>query len=1677
MAAVTAPSGGSGGGGAGTGFLFGNIDRRGRLEEDYLDEEAKDNIDNVGTTVADRDKDLAEITREAGRGRNPRDIVDDEDYDDDGRQGDDAIDFYDEKDDIEEQQERARMAQIALAPSKRAATADDDDDDENYDDDDDGLSAPSGHAAAKSVPPAASSLRQSATPLGSDGKPLKSATVPAETATPGPASKKARSVAQTRKDDAAAALQRKLIQQAREGREATKVQNTTRYDDESQTLPLKFSQVFTEPLKKIDMRLAKPRSFGVHIKDERPDTATVYDDFEAFDAPPAVPSLNPVSFFLEQDRQKIEELRTAAESGSGKSQANDDVMAVSEYSDDDEEASKPLDASKEPIPEVPASAHDLVQQVPWEDSICWQSDESDPEEYNEDESPKNAQQSEKMDVDNDSDDDDEDDWEEVQSFEVPAKPSASSIPVVPLSQPKLPVSPAARSKPGGLVPLSKPSPLASKPPSLISKPKTLAVNPTNKAKSSSAINKSPHKPPLPPSKSAISKKGVNGVTNSKRGAANSKKVSLHEPATDNCKEANSVKQPVERPPSEFIQQVLRPNRELDEGAWVDDIMWDSGGSDVDAADRKRTERASRLSKLILDPNDPNLIFETTPQEYVETERPSTEPKAPSKMMNINSSLRLRLTDPFNISNDCYYSTGNDTNPNKADRRSLLRGLHNAPPAVKCQTSRNVSSESQLLSWHKPKVPRDFITKVPFELQPFRRRRPKGGLTQIAGQIPKKRSELYCSTRDAYRVALFEYSIEKHPCVLPVPGMASRILTYSRKKSKAEALEASKDCAVKPDQYIEFLAPEEPPPLHAGNVPEDAAPLSVVESHIYSAPCASVIVPETDFLVMRRGGKMHVREIDSVVSLGVTEPKIEVMAPNTDRFKKYARDRVSLYIMREFMKQQKKDIGDGVPRPIPAIDKEQIFREFSRRRTFPETAIIKQLKELAKYQNGRYILNEPSKGFINREAELLRTLTAEETAAFDAMEAGWELLLNHGIRIFTHPSNQCNIIVSGKRTGLRAGPAVGAFIKNQLLQTPWYRTHVITTAQKQQKKDMSQALWLARTVSDLREGGTVMETCLHQLTAGDLQNVLNNHFRIQTRKVPDDVEARRNLVREYTLKRLKSMEKVNYETVINTVITKHRNAGQRGTGNNLQQTSAAHSNAHVIPLDVQRDALERGIVEKLPTELERTNAGEIYEAASVRMSDDAFGKKRSVPESQPNKATNNRPSKKSKSSKSSSSSQSKQTKTTQESDELKQLQKLTKSAAVLGGSQKSKPPNKSKPVKEPKLLVEPPVKPMEIHKLSSKPAPPKPLRANGNGTNSKTNADIMIADKKKSVTKKRPTRLKVTKKVMDRNGNKVSQVTYVTDALEIERILQEKQDKALKKKVNDKTRSGASKDENSTGEGPVKISINLHKLSQGGKAGVKKKPSSSPIERKKPSSSKKRQREADDDTPKASTSIRKVGEKNQIGKIRINTKQIKKEKEEAAQKRLKSQYGEDDYRARKSSKGLTSRKKRNGAIQLNSILEQIEKVVRGTEGYVKHNAPKMEIARLRPGDKPPPSGANNLAAPVGTALDFTKPVDVKAVPKYLQIVKRPMDLGTMRHKCKKMEYQTSKEFLDDMAQIAKNARAFNNSADVQWVVQHAELLLEVAQEQVADKSEEIAAAEDAIQRARSRDSKPKSESRA
>lgn len=1687
-----------------TGFLFGNIDRHGRLDEDYLSDEAKDNLEHIGTKVTEKYDELNQIRESLPGDKNvPAEL--DEDYDNDQTQQTAPLsqdEFYEDDvgiDDEIEEEDRKKLAGRVLQPSVSRG----EDMEEDYDDDEDletkasGDRSLSGNQNRESrVPPittlASQSLSIQAVPARAhvrfvENKAVSGALLPPSSSTLLPASSpliraSSANVGISPKQNLSASpeldptskristtytppratseaefleQQRRLFQQPSFpllGLSPSKAP----YDSEKDDDPILFSQIFARSPSPLNFGRRPRRPLGFVV--ENPQNPPVCsDDADLLNRPPSPPIIDPVEVALKNDEESRKILypsapeicpRPISVSTDEEDNDSDIVLLAEECSDVIRQSNFPvrtpapfeiirwekdvdwgspspdsaddetdwLGTPKSSNVEVPSNenlrttlngSENKVVQDPagdeddedeFEDPVEFNFQPTNPVETGSNTNREVKSSDENKDKDNDEDEDDDDDmeWEDGNVLSDSLLPSDHTKPVqenMPEAQSKELLSPKSTGKisnPGNLSELYRTDGVATK-----ATPKSSDVSDALKA-SKAVPNSNDEDDSIPPQINRVPEDSNEG--------------------------------------QDIVMSVLKPNQDLVNGSWVHGIQWDSesdsGGGSIDESDLRKNSRKTirhQLSCLILDMNDPNMVFErvTDDVDNGENGQNSSPTTITGPLCSDKLSLLLKSTGPqlqqllqgdsLNISNDVFYVTGAAQHL-KLDRGSIIRGLQNAPPATKIQTTPSALSDAELLSFHRPKLNVDKLPKS-ITIQALRRKRVKGGNAQIAGQIPKKKGELRCSEKDAYRVSVFEYALERQPCILPIPGMASRLFTYARKESSEAVQRAVNAAAGTAQADTIFMAPDEPPPLAAGNIEAGEKPLFVVESQVYTAPAAKIEPHPTDFLLVRHGKSMIIREIDSVISIGMTEPKVEVMTPNTEKYKKYSRERMVLWVMREFQRmskdnEKKKDSDGKHIRDPPYIEKDEIYSEFPRRRTYPETGLLRALKEMSKFQNGKYFQDENVKSKYNsREQELLRIITPADTASFESMESAWEQILDRGILNFTHPSGQGNILAAAEadRSGLEAGPAVGKYIKSHLLKTPWYRSGNMISAHRLQRKDLLQALSLARIVNDLKEGGEVMEAKLLTLSPAEMNNVLTQVYRFNSKRVPINVEERRSLVREVCQRKGKGApppEVSDYPTIIRTVLKKHRDAGlSKGAAIAAQGTSMAGGTFLGVPLQLQRRALEDGEVESLPAEeddfVPDTNAEKLlasyYSSGAGKRGDGNESNNRRVP---------------------------------------KKGRPPNASPLKVGDNIDAGLPSTAGAIRNEKN-----------QKLTGQGESREAQAANEVNGGVASRKRAREGDEGKKPARKKVTRLKVTKRIVNDKGEPQSVVTFVTDPKEIERLLAKK----------NAPKSSADSPPRKSSDG-LKISIDLKRL-QGGKAGLMKKKNVLGSEKIRGKMKVNTKQSMDQEVPSVTQNTDE--KKIQIGKIKINTKQLKSDKDRAALKRKRSQFSDDvDFRAKKVQK--TSRKKRNGTVELNGILESIEDTVRKTEGYVVPGALVLTIARLKDGESPPPgTKANKLANPEGLGLDFTAPVDTKEVPAYKEIIKKPMYLNLIRTNCKNMKYQRSEEFLDDMRLMVNNAKVFNQSPDVQWVVQHAKLLLEVAEEQVERRAEEIQTAENMV----------------
>eukprot|EP00268_Persea_americana_P046001 TRINITY_DN471_c0_g1_i1.p1 TRINITY_DN471_c0_g1~~TRINITY_DN471_c0_g1_i1.p1 ORF type:complete len:1950 (+),score=513.47 TRINITY_DN471_c0_g1_i1:188-6037(+) len=93
--------------------------------------------------------------------------------------------------------------------------------------------------------------------------------------------------------------------------------------------------------------------------------------------------------------------------------------------------------------------------------------------------------------------------------------------------------------------------------------------------------------------------------------------------------------------------------------------------------------------------------------------------------------------------------------------------------------------------------------------------------------------------------------------------------------------------------------------------------------------------------------------------------------------------------------------------------------------------------------------------------------------------------------------------------------------------------------------------------------------------------------------------------------------------------------------------------------------------------------------------------------------------------------------------------------------------------------------------------------------------------------------------------------------------------------------------------------------------------------------------------------------------------------------------------------------------------------------------------------------------------FLKPVSKKEAPDYLDIIKNPMDLSTIRDKAKKMEYKSREDFRHDVWQITYNAHTYNDGRNPD-IPPLADQLLELCDYMLNLNDEELTEAESGIE---------------
>ncbi|KAI4897502.1 hypothetical protein NFI96_032212, partial [Prochilodus magdalenae] len=382
------------------------------------------------------------------------------------------------------------------------------------------------------------------------------------------------------------------------------------------------------------------------------------------------------------------------------------------------------------------------------------------------------------------------------------------------------------------------------------------------------------------------------------------------------------------------------NEDLVYGRWEDNIIWDDQNMD----------RLLAPPVLTLDPNDENIILEIPDEKEERTSHsPSKENKKESALKKSRILLgktgvikeepqqnmsQPEVKDPWNLSNDEFYY------PKQQGLRGSFGGniIQHSIPSVELRQPffPTHMGPMKLRQFHRPTLKKYSFGALsqpgPHSVQPLlkhikkkakmreQERQASGG-----GDMFFMRTAQDLTGKDGDLI-LAEYSEEYPPLMMQV-GMASKIKNYYKRKPGKDP--GAPDCKYGETVYCHtspFLGS-----LHPGQL------LQAFENNLFRAPIYLHKMPEMDFLIIRTRQGYFIREVLDIFVVGQECPLYEVPGPNSKRANTHIRDFLQVFIYRLFWKSKDR------PRRIRMEDIKKAFPSHS------ESSIRKRLKLCADFK--------------------------------------------------------------------------------------------------------------------------------------------------------------------------------------------------------------------------------------------------------------------------------------------------------------------------------------------------------------------------------------------------------------------------------------------------------------------------------------------------------------------------------------------------------------------------------------------------------------------------------------------------------------------------------------------------------------------------------------------------------
>ncbi|XP_068187633.1 transcription initiation factor TFIID subunit 1 isoform X3 [Antennarius striatus] len=431
------------------------------------------------------------------------------------------------------------------------------------------------------------------------------------------------------------------------------------------------------------------------------------------------------------------------------------------------------------------------------------------------------------------------------------------------------------------------------------------------------------------------------------------------------------------------------SEELVYGRWEDNIIWDD----------QEMDHLLVPPVLTLDPNDENIILEIpNEKEEMMSHSPSKENKKETAIKKSRILLgktgvikdepqqnmsQPEVKDPWNLSNDEFYY------PKQQGLRGTFGGniIQHSISALELRQPffPTHMGPMKLRLFHRPALKKYSFGSLaqpgPHPVQPLlkhikkkakmreQERQASGGGDMFFMRTPQ---DLTGKDGD---LILAEYSEEYAPLIMQV-GMATKIKNYYKRKPGKDP--GAPDCKYGETVYCHtspFLGS-----LHPGQL------LQAFENNLFRAPIYLHKMPETDFLVLRTRHGYYIREIVDIIVVGQECPLFEVPGPNSKRANTHIRDFLQVFIYRLFWKSKDR------PRRIRMEDIKKAFPSHS------ESSIRKRLKLCADFKrtgmdSNWWVLKPDFR--LPTEEEIRAMVSPEQCCAYYSMQVAEQRLKDAG----------------------------------------------------------------------------------------------------------------------------------------------------------------------------------------------------------------------------------------------------------------------------------------------------------------------------------------------------------------------------------------------------------------------------------------------------------------------------------------------------------------------------------------------------------------------------------------------------------------------------------------------------------------------------------------------------------